>query len=257
MTLPFATRQIKFFLTAPAACPYLPDQRERKVFAHLPALDGAALNDALTHAGFRRSQSIAYRPACEACDACRSARIPAEDFTPSRNQRRILKRNADLVRDTVPGQSTREQYALLSAYLESRHADGGMAGMDFLDYMTMVHDSPVRTTLTEYRLAEGPQAGRLVACALVDALIDGFSLVYSFFDPTMSQRSLGAFMILDHIREARVQNLGYVYLGYWVAGSAKMAYKARYRPLEVLGPEGWRRLEPPPEPGVEPETAAE
>lgn len=224
-------------MTAPAPCPYLSGQRERKVFAHLDASDGAALNEALTHAGFRRSQSIVYRPACEGCDACVSARVDASLFRPSRNQRRILNRNADLTRHVRDNDATTEQFELLSQYLSSRHADGGMAGMTFGDYAMMAADTPTRTDVVEYRAGD-----RLIAAALVDRLSDGFSMVYSFFASGEDARSLGTFMILDHIARAREAGLAYLYLGYWVKGSAKMDYKARFRPLEVLARGGWRAL---------------
>lgn len=239
MTHPFTTRQLPFFLTAPTPCPYLPGQLERKVFTRVDPSDGPGLNDALTHAGFRRSQSILYRPACERCSACKSVRIPVAEFEFSRSQRRILKRNSDLMVDIRPADATAEQFALLSRYLESRHGDGDMAGMHFFDYVGMVEDGMQRTHIAEYRDA----AGKLAAAALVDELPDGFSLIYSFFDPDRSDLSPGNFMILDHVRRARLDSLPHVYLGYWVKGSAKMDYKARFSPLEVLEPAGWRRLE--------------
>lgn len=238
LTRPFPTRPLQFYLTAPSECPYLPDRLERKIFAHLDAADGGALNDALTHAGFRRSQGIIYRPACEGCEACLSARVIARAFTPSRGQSRTLKRNADLERRFLRPEPTEEQYELLSRYLAGRHAGGGMAGMGFADYAMMVADTPADTRVVEYRDPEGA----LAAAALVDRLSDGFSLVYSFFEPEQTKRSLGAFMILDHIAQARVLGAPYVYLGYWVGGSAKMDYKARYQPLEVLRRGGWRRM---------------
>ena len=238
MTRPFAAKQLPFFLTAPSPCPYLPGRMERKVFTKLDLVDGPGLNDTLTHAGFRRSQSILYRPACERCSACRSARIVAGEFKPSRTQRRIVNRNRDLLRLTRPAEATPEQYALLSRYLDARHGDGDMAGMDFFDFASMVEDGAQRTEIVEYR----DEGGVLVAAVLIDRLEDGFSLVYSFFDPALDRRSLGAFMILDHVNRANEDRLPFVYLGYWVQGSAKMDYKARYKPLEILDPSGWRRL---------------
>ena len=243
MTQHFAPRQLRFFLTAPSPCPYLPGREERKVFAHLPLSDGPGVNDALTQVGFRRSQNIAYRPACETCDACISARIPAGDYPFSRSQRRVLEKNADLSRHLVEAEATMEQFDLLRRYLTARHAQGGMADMTWPDYVAMVEDTAVRTHLIEYRLPSGDRGpGDLVACVLVDILGDGLSLVYSFYDPAMAKRSLGSFVILDHVVQARLAELGYVYLGYWVPGSSKMDYKARYRPIEVLKPGGWVRL---------------
>lgn len=240
MTQHFPTRQLRFFLTAPTPCPYLPGREERKVFAHLPLSDGPTVNDSLTQVGFRRSQNIAYRPACETCRACQSARAPAADYVFSRSERRTLARNADLERHLVEAEATLEQFELLRRYLLTRHADGGMAEMTWPDYVAMVEDTAVRTHLIEYRLRpqdRGP--GDLIACVLVDVLADGLSLVYSFYDPAMVKRSLGSFIILDHLLQAQLNGLPYVYLGYWVPGSEKMAYKARFSPLEILKPGGW------------------
>ena len=240
MTQHFPTRQIRFFLTAPTPCPYLADRFERKVFAHLPLVDGPGVNDSLTQVGFRRSQNIAYRPACEACAACVSARIPAGDYQFSRSERKVLARNTDLQRHIVEAEATLEQFDLLRRYLHTRHAGGGMAEMTWPDYVAMVEDTAVRTHVIEYRLRPtdgGP--GDLIACALVDTMGDGLSLVYSYYDPTVTRRSLGSFMILDHVAQAGELNLPYVYLGYWVRGSTKMDYKVRFSPIELLRPEGW------------------
>ena len=244
MTQHFPTRQLRFFLTALSPCPYLPGREERKVFAHLPLLDGATVNDSLTQGGFRRSQNIAYRPACEQCSACVSARIPVEDYAFSRSERKVLARNIGLRRHVVEAEATLEQFELLRRYLGARHPGGGMADMVWPDYVAMVEDTAVRTHLVEYRTQsqdKGP--GDLIACALVDQLSDGLSLVYSFYDPAQTRSSLGSFVILDHIRRAGRGGVPFVYLGYWVEGSHKMDYKARFRPLELLRPNGWTRLE--------------
>jgi arginine-tRNA-protein transferase len=240
VTQHFPTRQLRFFLTAPSPCPYLPDRFERKVFAHLPLTEGASVNDSLTQVGFRRSQNIAYRPACEACAACVSARIPVADYAFSRSERKTLARNSDVERNLVEAEATMEQFDLLRRYLLARHADGGMAEMTWPDYVAMVEDTAVRTHILEYRLkAKDGGPGDLIGCALVDLMSDGLSLVYSYYDPTLSRRSLGSFMILDHISQAEQTKLPYVYLGYWVRGSDKMDYKVRFSPIELLKPDGW------------------
>jgi arginine-tRNA-protein transferase len=236
----------QFYLTAPSPCPYLPGREERKVFTHLVGQRAAELNNVLTHGGFRRSQSIAYRPACEACRACVSVRVIADDFRPSRGMRRVLDRNCDVVAAMRPAAPSTEQYAVFRAYLDARHPDGGMADMTVLDYAMMIEDSHVESRIVEYRLARADASqtdGDLVAVALTDVLGDGLSMVYSFFEPSESGRSLGTFMILDHIERARRMGLTYVYLGYWVRGSRKMEYKARFLPQERLLPDGWRRFE--------------
>jgi arginyl-tRNA--protein-N-Asp/Glu arginylyltransferase len=243
VTDPRNTRVPQFFLTPGGPCPYLPGRIERKVFARLTGPLAQPLSEALTHSGFRRSQSIAYRPACEGCNACVSVRIVVGEFEPSRNQRRITKRNADLVRRAAPAEATREQFALLRTYLDSRHSGGGMSDMGLFDYVAMVEETPVNTHIVEYRLPdEDGKPGNLMGCALTDVLRDGLSMVYSFFHPGADSRSLGTHMILDHIEAARGRGLTNVYLGYWVQGSAKMDYKARFAPLEALGPNGWERL---------------
>jgi arginine-tRNA-protein transferase len=234
---------LRFYLTANTPCPYLPGRFERKVFARLPMSDGATVNDTLTASGFRRSQGIAYRPACEACDACFSVRIPAAPYAFSRTERRTLDRSADLTRHLVEAEATSEQYDLLRRYLGARHAGGGMSEMSWLDYVAMVEDTTVRSHMIEYRTpSEDGGPGRLMASVLVDLLADGLSLVYSAFEPEEPRRSLGSFVILDHIAQAQAAGLPYVYLGYWVPGSRRMGYKARFDPLEVLREGGWRAV---------------
>jgi leucyl-tRNA---protein transferase len=243
------TRELRdapqFYLTAPSPCPYLPGREERKVFTHLIGRRAAALNDTLTQSGFRRSQTIAYRPACENCRACVSVRVKVADFLPSKSLRRILEENADLTGMVVRTEPTAEQYSLFRAYLDARHSDGGMADMTMLDYSMMVEDSHVETRLVEYRTAprRGYVEGRLVGVCLTDLLADGLSMVYSYYAPQEAPRSLGTFMILDHIARAKDLGLPHVYLGYWVDGSKKMAYKARFLPQERLGMDGWQRTE--------------
>jgi leucyl-tRNA---protein transferase len=236
----------QFYLTAPSPCPYLPGRQERKVFTHLIGRRAAALNDQLTQSGFRRSQTIAYRPACERCRACVSVRIKAKEFCPSRNFRRIAEINRDLAGTVVRAEPTSEQYVLFRRYLDARHCDGGMADMTGIDYAMMVEDSHVETRVVEYRLSgDSDQAGEeqpLLAACLTDLLADGLSMVYSFYLPEEHRRSLGTYMIIDHIERARRLGLPHVYLGYWVQGSRKMAYKARFLPQERLGVNGWERV---------------
>jgi len=239
----------QFYLTAPSTCPYLPGREERKVFTHLVGERATQLNDVLTHGGFRRSQSIAYRPACEHCRACVSVRICVDDFRETRGFRRVRQTNADLIGDMRAAVPTAEQYSLFRAYLDSRHSDGGMADMTVLDYAMMVEDSHVRTRLIEYR-RRGPDTaingrgqGSLYAVALTDVLSDGLSMVYSFYEPDEAARSMGTFMILDHVAKAKAMGLPYVYLGYWVDGSDKMNYKRRFLPQERLAPHGWERFD--------------
>jgi len=231
-----------FYITAPAPCPYLEGRTERKVFSYLGGADAPAINALLSQRGFRRSQNIIYMPACEQCNACRPVRIIAEDFTPSRSRRRISSRNGDLIRRIRAPKATSDQFSVLRGYLDNRHADGGMSEMTVLDYASMVEETAVDTIMIEYFVNDGGSE-RLIACALTDRLPDGLSMVYSFFEPEESKRSLGQFMILDHIALARELSLPYVYLGYWVRGSQKMDYKRTYEPLEALTHNGWERFD--------------
>lgn len=228
-----------FFITDPMPCPYIDGQMERKLFTHMTGATADDINNNLTHAGFRRSQTIAYRPACDTCQACRSVRVTVDDFSPSRNMRRIGARNSDVQMQIKPAETSREQYELLRRYLDGRHRDGGMSDMSSFDYMAMVEETAVRTQICEYRDAEGT----LIACLLRDRMQDGISLVYSFFDPDLHQRSLGTYIILDQIACARDMAAPYVYLGYLIENCSKMSYKQRFTPLQVLSADGWQNYE--------------
>jgi arginine-tRNA-protein transferase len=237
----------QFYLTSPSLCPYLPGKEERKVFTHIIGRRARDLNELLTQGGFRRSQTIAYRPACESCRACISVRVLVDEFAPSANMRRVLRDNRDLIGIATPNRPSSDQYSLFRRYLDARHRDGGMADMTVLDYSMMIEDSHVDTRVVEYRrrgIDTGitGRAGDLVAVSLTDEMSDGLSMVYSFFDPEEADRSLGTFMILDHITRAKTMGLPYLYLGYWVEGSKKMDYKARFLPQERLLPAGWARV---------------
>ena len=224
-----------FFITDPMPCPYIEGQMERKLFTHMAGDNANDINNNLTHAGFRRSQTIAYRPACDTCNACRSVRVDVAGFKASRNMKRILATNNDLTPTSLPPQTSREQYDLLRRYLDTRHHDGGMSDMSSFDYMAMVEETAVQTEISEYRDAHGT----LLACLLRDRMRDGISLVYSFFDPDLTTRSLGTFIILDQIRQAEAEQLPHIYLGYLIENCSKMSYKKRFTPLQILGSEGW------------------
>jgi len=234
----------RFFVTSPAPCPYLEGKTERKVFTELKGPHAVQLNDALGRIGFRRSQTVAYRPSCVNCRACVSVRVVAHEFQPSSTQRRELRRHDDLVVTECRPWATAEQYQLLQRYLEARHPGGGMAAMDEIDYADMVEHTAVSSFVIEYREpTENGEPGRLVGACLTDRQGDGLSMIYSFYDPEHKARSgLGNYIILDHIRRAAEAGLPYVYLGYWVEGSQRMQYKVRFRPLERLGPAGWHRF---------------
>jgi arginine-tRNA-protein transferase len=227
-----------FYTTAPLPCPYLPGRVERKVVTEITGPDADALHDRLSRAGFRRSHNIAYAPVCPACSACVPIRIDAAAFRPDRTQRRVARANAAIEGFEVPPRATAEQFALFQRYQLARHGDGDMATMSFYDYRAMVEDTPIETHMVEFRDTDD----KLVGACLADRLGDGMSAVYSFFEPALAEQSLGTLTILWLVDRARALGLPYVYLGYWVPESRKMAYKARFRPSEILAGGAWRPL---------------
>ncbi len=231
-----------FFSTAPLPCPYLPGRVERRLVTELSGRQSVAVHDTLSRAGFRRSHGIAYVPVCRECNACVAVRIVAAKLDKTRGQRRTLARNADLIATEKPARATDEQYRLFRRYQRARHRGGEMARMDFADYQMLVEETPVDTLVIEFR----DRNGILVAACLADRLADGFSAVYSFFDPTLARRSLGTFMILWLVEWTALLDLPYVYLGFWVKNCGKMDYKIRFRPLEAYTPKGWIVIDPPP-----------
>ena len=232
---------IPFMVTTEVPCPYLPDRMERKIITELSGAQAPELFEILSHAGFRRSHSIAYRPACFGCQACVPIRIVAEEFQDNKSLRRVARRNRDLTATILDATPTQEQFQLFARYLEARHNDGEMVGMEPQDYASMVGDSPVDTRIVEFRDGDG----KLTAGCLTDWGADGISAVYSFFEPDRAAASLGTYVVLWLVEEARRQGLTYVYLGYWVKGSQKMDYKRRFKPAEFYGPDGWRQIETP------------
>jgi arginine-tRNA-protein transferase len=238
-TLPITPQ---FYVTAPQPCPYLEGRMERKLFTALQGSEAQRLNDSLSKQGFRRSQNVLYRPSCADCSACLSARIDVAAFSPSRGQRRTLRRNRHLDRRATSAWATEEQYALFRRYLVARHADGGMADMDAFEFAAMIEESPIRTRVVEYTNRE---TGSLQAVCLTDVLDDGVSMVYSFYEPGLPRQSLGTYIILDHIEMAREAGLPFVYLGYWVPESPKMGYKASFAGLQVYAGGEWERMRDP------------
>ncbi len=215
---------------------------ERKLFTALQGDNAQELNDALSGQGFRRSQNVLYRPSCADCSACLSARIDVRNFKFTRSQRRVLNKNTDMVRKATSPWATEDQYDLFRTYLDARHADGGMADMDVFEFAAMVEETPIRSRVVEYTQAE---TNALMAVSLTDVLEDGVSMVYSFYQPDLSKRSVGTYLILDHVRIAQDAGLPYVYLGYWVPGSEKMGYKGRFSGLEVFMGNRWQPVTDP------------
>jgi leucyl-tRNA---protein transferase len=225
----------QFFATSPVACPYISGLAERKLIVELVGNGASAFYDDLSRAGFRRSHRYAYRPACRGCTACVPVRLAVDRFGHTRSTRRVRNANRDLCASLGECRATYEQFGLFAAYQRARHGDSEMASMNYADYRGMVEDSAVRTRIVQFRHGEG-----LVAVSLIDMLDDGVSAVYSFFDPRRGRRSLGSWCILWLVEECRRRGLPYVYLGYWISESPKMAYKARFPALERLTHEGWR-----------------
>ena len=236
-TLPIAPQ---FYVTAPQPCPYLDGRTERKLFTALQVDNAQDLNDSLSQQGFRRSQNVLYRPSCAECSACLSARVDISRFTPTKSQKRVIRRNVDVSRRATSPWATEAQYDLFRTYLDARHSDGGMAEMDVFEFAAMIEETPIRSRVVEYALND-----ELIAAGLTDVLADGLSMVYSFFDPDLERHSLGTYLILDHIRIAQEANLPYVYLGYWVPGSQKMGYKANFAGLEIFTGGRWQPVPDP------------
>ncbi len=234
----------RFFVTAPAPCPYVPGRTERKVFAELKGGSAMEMSEALGRIGFRRSQNVVYRPSCDFCQACVSMRVMAPMFAPTASQKKLLRRHADLDVSACEPWATAEQWALLRRYLAVRHPQGGMAAMDAHDYADMVEQTPVDTVVVEYREPSSDgQPGRLVGCCLTDKQSDGLSMIYSFYEPdSVTRRGLGSFIILDHIIRAGDAGLPYVYLGYWIDDCDRMSYKKSYQPAEALIAGIWKRM---------------
>lgn len=228
-----------FFATTNLPCPYIEGQVERRVVTELVGRGAVALHDQLSLAGFRRSHGIVYAPACPFCQACVAVRIVVDGFKMNKSQRRVWNRNADLSVEITPAVATNEQYELFDGYQKTRHVGGDMAKMDFFEFQALVEETPVETSAVEFR----DQDGRLVGVILMDHVEDGVSAVYSFFDPDEEKRSLGSQMILWLVDFAKSRLLKYVYLGYWVKGSPKMAYKAKFSPLEVCTIRGWENFD--------------
>ncbi len=220
-------------------CPYLAGQAERLVVAPLTGDDTGAEYGRMLRAGFRRSGTVAYRPACPDCRACVSVRVRVESFAPGRSLRRVAARNRNMKLTTMEAAARAEHFSLFRRYQEARHPGGAMAAMDERDYAALVEDSSVATRIAEFREPDG----RLYGVTLFDVVDDGLSAVYSFYDPARSAASPGSYMILGLIAEARARGLPFLYLGYWIEDCEKMDYKARFRPLEALGPGGWTELE--------------
>jgi len=239
-TAPRLGRLQAFHVLSETPCPYLPERQERKLFTEVIGPRATRLYSELSRGGFRRSHMFAYRPACTGCQACVPVRVAARTFRCGKSLRRVARKNADLQALERPPVATQEQFRVFRAYVRSRHGDGEMSRMNYADYQAMIEETHLETGLVEFRDRNDVLRGAILA----DWLDDGISAVYSYFDPRQDARSLGTYMILSLIDHAVASGRDYVYLGYWIAGSQKMAYKQRFRPLEALVDGDWRVLDP-------------
>lgn len=239
MTSANSSATLVFYATPRHPCSYLADREAVTVFADPSYRKDRHLYSALSWHGFRRSGPHVYRPHCPDCRACVPVRVPVREFRPDRSQRRAWRTNRDLRTSRVPAELSAERFALYRRYVSHRHPGGGMdkpTPDQFLEFLTSDWSE---TAFYEFRLASD-----LVAVAVVDQLEDGLSAVYTFYEPELPRRSLGVYAILQEIALARASGLSWLYLGYWIRGSAKMGYKARYQPLEYLVGGAWQRSPP-------------
>ena len=232
----FDQKPLRLRMTRANACAYIDGNVEQRLALDLT--ENPAMHDQLALAGFRRVENWAYKPVCQHCQACMPIRIDCTKFKSGRNLSRIHKSNQDLSRSVSTKQVTQDHYILFQEYLMNRHEDGQMAAMTFQEFTNMIHNSPIETFLVEYR----DVTGELIACIMIDAQNDGLSAVYSFYDPLSSSRSLGTFMILDMIALCQEIGKDYLYLGFYIAQSRKMAYKARFAPSEIFSNGSWQPL---------------
>ena len=232
----FDHKPLRMRMTRANACAYIDGNVEQRLALDLT--ENPQAHDKLAMAGFRRVENWAYKPVCQKCQACMPIRIDCDSFISGRNLSRIYKSNQDLTRIVSTKQVNQDHYILFQEYLTNRHEDGQMAAMSFQEFSNMIHNSPIETFLVEYR----DVTGELIACIMVDVQEDGLSAVYSFFDPLSAGRSLGTFMILDLIEMTKEMQKRYLYLGFYIAQSRKMAYKARFSPSEVFIHGEWQPL---------------
>jgi arginine-tRNA-protein transferase len=231
-----ALPSLQFFLSGLSPCPYLPDRVERKLFTRLDGASDPENNTLLTRMGFRRSHDILYRPSCPSCKACVAVRVSVPTFKPSRSQRRIVARNADLTCHAVSPEPTDEHYDLFTRYQKARHPDSEMAAFAEDSFEEMLKGYPVNTHLYELRDKDRALMGAMV----VDHVTDGASALYSYFRPDLPRRSLGSQLILSLIETMKRQHKLYVYMGYWIEEVQNMAYKSRFQPQQVFVGEGWQ-----------------
>jgi len=231
-------QKLSFYSTPPHGCNYLPDRNAITLFADPRFPKSARLYSALADCGFRRSGEHLYIPHCDNCSSCVPVRIPVNEFSPSRGQKRCWKKNRDLIINRVGAEFRHEHFALFEKYLLHRHKGGGMDNPTPESYMQFLTASWAKTVFYEMR---HNGSNELVAVAIADIMDDALSAVYTYFDPVHSSRSPGRFAILLQIDEARKYGFNWLYLGYWIKNCKKMSYKTEYRPMEYYRNNRWLR----------------
>ncbi len=234
----FPAHKLQFYLTSAYSCSYLPGRMARSQVATPSHLITAEVYSELIQLGFRRSGAYVYRPLCDRCRACVPVRLLVDEFEPNRTQRRATKRHGNMTYHMLPLRFEQEHFDLYRRYQSQRHPGGGMDQDDQQQYRQFLLESGVSTNLVEFR-----ENDVLRMVSLVDVVDNGLSAVYTFYDPAIEQASFGTYNVMWQIERCRALGLPYLYLGYWIADSQKMAYKVRFRPMEGLIDGHWRRLE--------------